>query len=158
DDAFTTYGRGIALVALGDLASARDQLERACESVPNEPTLMTALADVLAAQGEDDRAAALYRSATEHPLKLSFAWAGWGRLLARQGDFDGACVKFAAGAAVDPHDPALYRAWADVLDRMGRGVDARDRRRIADETERRNAEPTDARIARQALDLHEAAR
>ena len=88
------------------------------------------LGDVRLAQGELDAAIAAYRRHQEATPKYGYLCAaqadfGWARARSTPpGKPDEALAKFAAAAKRDPDDAALWRAWAAVLEKQGKKVEA----------------------------------
>jgi len=111
-------GRGLALVAQGELPEARASLERAVELDPKATSAWIALGLVSDRAGDHAAAAQYYQSALQvepdrYEVRNNL---GMSKLLS--GDYEGATVAFRNAAHIDPRDPAVYNNLGVALGRM----------------------------------------
>jgi len=111
-------GRGLALVAQGHLAGARQSLERAIELDPDSTIAHIALGLVADGEGHYAEAqrhyeAALAAEPNRYEVQNNL---GMSRLMSE--DFEGAASAFREAVHIDPRDPAVYNNLGVALARM----------------------------------------
>src|SRR4029079_11776983 len=94
--------------------------------------------DALIALDRPLEALAKYEDAIFENKRLGEAWRGMGVALTRRGRAEEALAKFEQAVAVDPNDPATYRAWADTLAGLGEHLEAEAKRKRGDDLARLN--------------------
>lgn len=147
DSARALQARGYAYAAVGRYEEAAADFTRAIDKggASNQCALAW-LGDVRLAQGNPDAAIAAYRRLeAAAPRYGRVCWAqaafGWGRALEVSGKSEEALAKFAAAAALDPDNVALWRAWSASLEKLGKKDEAAAKLEEARKAEARLAVP-----------------
>ena len=96
-----------------------ERAERAHHLAPDDPFVVSVLGDALLGAERVDDAAALYADyAARHP-DSAVAWAGVGRIAARQGDLPSAEKAMTRAVELDPKRALVWARLGDVRERTG---------------------------------------
>ncbi|MCK4872397.1 MAG: tetratricopeptide repeat protein [Phycisphaerales bacterium] len=117
--------RGQAYYAIGDMTSARTDLERALQSRPNNATIIKMLAQVLMEQNARDRALELVRTARNTDQEDQALLALWVDLEMSNGDPEQVVEHFQREYAGNPQDATIARRYALLLMELARFEAAR---------------------------------
>jgi tetratricopeptide (TPR) repeat protein len=136
DDAMGRHGdlywlRAFILVILHRPEEALADLKRAEAAGNRTPVLHETWGDALLALGRPAEAQAQYELALQLAPRSWYARGARARAMLAQGHLDDALQQFAVAVSGDKDDPALYNAWADALDKAGRGAEAAAKRQAA---------------------------
>jgi tetratricopeptide (TPR) repeat protein len=107
----------VALAHNGDFATARVEIGKtAADCAP----CVTARGEIDALEGKDDAAAWWFARAIQEAPSIPFAYADWGTMLLRKGDYAGAIAKFALSNQKGPHFADPLEMWGEALVRENR--------------------------------------
>jgi choline-sulfatase len=118
--------RGGLLAARGQLDEASAELRTAVEIMPDNAGHRVGLARVLVTAGQLDEAERHLHQALELQPQSADVQAGYGSLLAARGESSQAVVRFSRALAIRPDADDIRLDLARTLERVGRGVDARN--------------------------------
>jgi tetratricopeptide (TPR) repeat protein len=112
-------GRGLARVALGDLAGGRTDIEQARERAPAQPEPLLALADLDARELDLGSAITRYRAALALDPSLAVAWLKLGNALTRKRQLNDARDAFQRALVLDPGLGAAHNGLGAALMALG---------------------------------------
>ena len=118
-DVEALVGAARADLGLGRTRQARQKAETALEQSPESPLALESLAEVMAADGEVDKAISMLERASSQSDRPGAIRAGRARLLINHGRGDQAVVDL-KNALEEDGDEALWAALADALASLGR--------------------------------------
>lgn len=138
--------RGDILLALGRAAEAVTDLKRAADELPRDAQVLLALATACQESEQADCASRFFRYALVRSARLARAHLGLALHLQQAGQLEAARQAFDAAIRLEPGDPAIYRAAAQLAHQQGRSREAQRllaaagrAKRVADAMERRAA-------------------